>query len=155
MLINKENIKLTELGTSCPSIDLDRHGPASLVNCGPSSRLLVDCSSGVTQVTRGRMSRQSTWRSPFNPSSFWSHCWHVLADYFKLASGPRTSPTNIWATRDKEVCRWLNEVVGARIKTTHSAWKKGLEQQHWILNLPKHLTIIHLTSIILQCMWLL
>ena len=41
-------MKLTLLGTGCPSVDLDRHGPANLVDGGPESQLLVDCGSGVT-----------------------------------------------------------------------------------------------------------
>jgi ribonuclease Z len=39
---------LVLLGTRCPSVDLDRHGPANLVDGGPGSRLLIDCGSGVT-----------------------------------------------------------------------------------------------------------
>jgi len=39
---------LTLLGTGCPSVDLARHGPANLVDCGPGCRLLIDCGSGVT-----------------------------------------------------------------------------------------------------------
>lgn len=39
---------LVLLGTGCPSVDLDRHGPANLVDGGPDSRILVDCGSGVT-----------------------------------------------------------------------------------------------------------
>lgn len=42
-------MELTLLGTGCPSVDLDRHGPANLVDGGPGSRVLVDCGSGVTQ----------------------------------------------------------------------------------------------------------
>lgn len=41
-------MELVLLGTGCPSVDLDRHGPANLVDDGPGSRLLVDCGSGVT-----------------------------------------------------------------------------------------------------------
>jgi ribonuclease Z len=41
-------MELTLLGTGCPSVDLDRHGPANLVDGGPGARLLVDCGSGVT-----------------------------------------------------------------------------------------------------------
>ncbi|NQU58690.1 MAG: MBL fold metallo-hydrolase [Rhodospirillales bacterium] len=41
-------MQLTLLGTGCPSVDLDRHGPANLVDGGPGSRLLVDCGSGVS-----------------------------------------------------------------------------------------------------------
>jgi ribonuclease Z len=41
-------MELTLLGTGCPSIDLNRHGPANLVDGGPGCRLLVDCGSGVT-----------------------------------------------------------------------------------------------------------
>ena len=41
-------MKLTLLGTGCPSVDLDRHGPANLVDGGPGARLLVDCGSDVT-----------------------------------------------------------------------------------------------------------
>lgn len=48
MPVNQGNIQLTLLGTGCPSVDQDRHGPASLVDGGPSSQLLVDCGSGVT-----------------------------------------------------------------------------------------------------------
>jgi len=48
MFINKGDMQLTLLGTGCPNVDLDRHGPANLVDGGPSSRLLVDCGSGVT-----------------------------------------------------------------------------------------------------------
>lgn len=39
---------LTLLGTGCPSVDLDRHGPANLVDGGAGARILVDCGSGVT-----------------------------------------------------------------------------------------------------------
>jgi ribonuclease Z len=41
-------MELTLLGTGCPSVDLDRHGPANLVDGGPGARLLIDCGSGVT-----------------------------------------------------------------------------------------------------------
>ena len=41
-------MELVLLGTGCPSVDLDRHGPANLVDGGPGRRLLVDCGSGVT-----------------------------------------------------------------------------------------------------------
>ncbi len=41
-------MELVLLGTGCPSVDLDRHGPANLVDCGPGCRLLIDCGSGVT-----------------------------------------------------------------------------------------------------------
>lgn len=41
-------MELILLGTGCPSVDLDRHGPANLVDGGPGCRLLVDCGSGVT-----------------------------------------------------------------------------------------------------------
>jgi len=40
---------LTLLGTGCPSVDVNRYGPAALVDGGPGARLLVDCGSGVTQ----------------------------------------------------------------------------------------------------------
>ncbi len=36
------------LGTGCPSVDPDRHGPAALVR-GGGAKVLVDCGSGVTQ----------------------------------------------------------------------------------------------------------
>jgi len=48
MPINQGNIQLTLLGTGCPSVDLERHGPANLVDGGHSSRLLVDCGSVIT-----------------------------------------------------------------------------------------------------------
>ncbi len=48
MQADQGNIELTLLGTGCPSVDLDRLGPANLVDGGPSSRLLIDCGSGVT-----------------------------------------------------------------------------------------------------------
>lgn len=41
-------MELTLLGTGCPSVDLDRHGPANLVDGGADARILVDCGSGVT-----------------------------------------------------------------------------------------------------------
>lgn len=40
---------LTLLGTGCPSVDINRYGPAALVDGGVGARLLVDCGSGVTQ----------------------------------------------------------------------------------------------------------
>ncbi len=40
---------LTLLGTGCPAVDVDRYGPAALVDGGPGARLLIDCGSGVTQ----------------------------------------------------------------------------------------------------------
>jgi len=40
---------LTLLGTGCPSVDIDRYGPAALVDGGAAARLLIDCGSGVTQ----------------------------------------------------------------------------------------------------------
>tara|TARA_Y100001970_G_scaffold229733_1_gene285039 strand:- start:1222 stop:2097 length:876 start_codon:yes stop_codon:yes gene_type:complete len=42
-------MKLTILGSGCPSVDLDRYGPSALVDCGLGSRILIDCGSGVTQ----------------------------------------------------------------------------------------------------------
>jgi ribonuclease Z len=41
-------MKVTLLGTGCPAVDVDRFGPATLVQGGGAS-LLVDCGSGVTQ----------------------------------------------------------------------------------------------------------
>ncbi len=46
-------MELTLLGTGCPSVDLDRYGPAALVDAGPGARLLIDCGSGVTQRLLG------------------------------------------------------------------------------------------------------
>lgn len=42
-------MRLTLLGTGCPSVDVDRYGPAALVHRGEAARLLIDCGSGVTQ----------------------------------------------------------------------------------------------------------
>jgi ribonuclease Z len=39
---------LTLLGTGCPSVSVERHGPAQLLRHGGCS-LLIDCGSGVTQ----------------------------------------------------------------------------------------------------------
>lgn len=41
-------MRVTLLGTGCPSVSTRRYGAATLVEAGPS-RLLVDCGSGVTQ----------------------------------------------------------------------------------------------------------
>lgn len=41
-------MELTLLGTGCPQVDPDRHGPANLVRHG-GAHILVDCGSGVTQ----------------------------------------------------------------------------------------------------------
>lgn len=40
---------VTLLGTGCPSVDVDRYGPATLVEAGAGARMLFDCGSGVTQ----------------------------------------------------------------------------------------------------------
>ena len=48
MFIGQENFQLILLGTGCPSVNVDRYGPANLVDAGPKSRLLVDCGAGVT-----------------------------------------------------------------------------------------------------------
>ena len=42
-------MKLTILGSGCPSVALDRHGPSALIDCGEGARILIDCGSGVTQ----------------------------------------------------------------------------------------------------------
>ena len=42
-------MKLTILGSGCPSVDLERYGPSALIDCGEGSRILIDCGSGVTQ----------------------------------------------------------------------------------------------------------
>ena len=42
-------MKLTILGSGCPSVDLDRYGPSALIDCGEGARILIDCGSGVTQ----------------------------------------------------------------------------------------------------------
>ncbi len=42
-------MKLTLLGTGCPSVSVDRYGPAALVQGGAGANLLFDCGSGVTQ----------------------------------------------------------------------------------------------------------
>ena len=42
-------MKLTILGSGCPSVDLERHGPSALIDCGEDARILIDCGSGVTQ----------------------------------------------------------------------------------------------------------
>ena len=42
-------MKLTILGSGCPSVDLERHGPSALIDCGEGARILIDCGSGVTQ----------------------------------------------------------------------------------------------------------
>jgi ribonuclease Z len=41
-------MQLTLLGTGCPSVDLERYGPAQLVRHGETA-VLVDCGSGVSQ----------------------------------------------------------------------------------------------------------
>ena len=41
-------MKLTLLGTGCPSIDYKRCGSANLI-CSKKTKILVDCGSGVTQ----------------------------------------------------------------------------------------------------------
>ena len=42
-------MKLTILGSGCPSVDLERHGPSALIDSGEGARILIDCGSGVTQ----------------------------------------------------------------------------------------------------------
>ncbi len=42
-------MKLTILGSGCPSVDLVRYGPSALIDCGEGNRILIDCGSGVTQ----------------------------------------------------------------------------------------------------------
>jgi len=42
-------MKVTLLGTGCPSVSTERYGPATLVEAGDGARLLFDCGSGVTQ----------------------------------------------------------------------------------------------------------
>ena len=42
-------MKLTILGSGCPSVDLERHGPSALIDCGEDGKILIDCGSGVTQ----------------------------------------------------------------------------------------------------------
>jgi len=42
-------MKLTILGSGCPSVDLDRYGPSALIDCGEGARILIDCGSGVSQ----------------------------------------------------------------------------------------------------------
>ena len=42
-------MKLTILGSGCPSVDIDRYGPSALIDCGEGARILIDCGSGVTQ----------------------------------------------------------------------------------------------------------
>ena len=42
-------MKLTILGSGCPSVDPYRYGPSALIDCGEGARILVDCGSGVTQ----------------------------------------------------------------------------------------------------------
>ena len=41
-------MKLTLLGTGCPSIDYKRYGSANLI-CSKKAKILIDCGSGVTQ----------------------------------------------------------------------------------------------------------
>jgi len=41
-------MKLTLLGTGCPSIDYKRCGSANLI-CSKKTKILIDCGSGVTQ----------------------------------------------------------------------------------------------------------
>lgn len=40
---------LTLLGTGCPSVDINRYGPSTLVRVDDNACILVDCGSGVTQ----------------------------------------------------------------------------------------------------------
>jgi len=42
-------MKLTILGSGCPSVDIDRYGPSALIDCGEGARILIDCGSGVSQ----------------------------------------------------------------------------------------------------------
>ena len=42
-------MKLTILGSGCPSVDTDRYGPSALIDCDEGARILIDCGSGVTQ----------------------------------------------------------------------------------------------------------
>ena len=41
-------MKLTLLGTGCPSVDFKRCGSSNLIST-KSTKILVDCGSGVTQ----------------------------------------------------------------------------------------------------------
>ena len=41
-------MKLTLLGTGCPSVDHKRYGPSNLVTA-KKAKILIDCGSGVTQ----------------------------------------------------------------------------------------------------------
>ena len=41
-------MKLSLLGTGCPSVDHKRFGPSNLITTN-SAKILVDCGSGVTQ----------------------------------------------------------------------------------------------------------
>ena len=41
-------MRLTLLGTGCPSVDIKRFGPSNLINSNRAA-LLIDCGSGVTQ----------------------------------------------------------------------------------------------------------
>ena len=41
-------MKLTLLGTGCPSVDHKRFGPSNLITTN-KAKILVDCGSGITQ----------------------------------------------------------------------------------------------------------
>ena len=40
---NHSKMTLTILGSGCPSVDLERHGPSALIDCGVDAKILIDC----------------------------------------------------------------------------------------------------------------
>ena len=50
-------MKLTLLGTGCPSIDYKRCGSANLI-CSKETKILIDCGSGVTQRLNQKINKR-------------------------------------------------------------------------------------------------
>jgi len=103
-------MKLTLLGTGCPSVDYKRFGPANLVS-SKKSHLLVDCGSGVTQ--RLKQAEVSTANIDALILTH-LHSDHVV-DFYQLIISSwhsyRTKPWKIYGPKGTKI--FLNKIMNA------------------------------------------
>ena len=103
-------MKLTLLGTGCPSADYKRFGPANLVS-SKKSHLLVDCGSGVTQ--RLKQAEVSTANIDALILTH-LHSDHVV-DFYQLIISSwhsyRTKPWKIYGPKGTKI--FLNKIMNA------------------------------------------
>ena len=106
-------MKLTLLGTGCPSVDYKRFGPANLIHT-TKAKILIDCGSGVTQRLK-----QAKISSANIDALFFTHLHsdHVIDLYQLIISSwhsYRTKPWKIYGP--KGTSKYVNAIMNAWLK---------------------------------------